>query len=213
MRVLLVAAPGAGKGTQAARMAERYGIVHLSSGDLLRSHVERQTSIGRKVETLMAAGDLVPDEVVLSVLSEPVLEAAGSGGYVLDGFPRTSHQAELAYGIAHPLGVEVQATVTLEVPTDELLRRLTERGESDGRADDDEAVIRHRLEIYDRTSDDLLGYYEGRGILHRIDGHGSVDEVSERLWATLDPLAEAFAASTASSAQTTRSAPSRRASS
>lgn len=191
MRVLLVAAPGAGKGTQAARISARYGVTHISSGDLLRSHVERSTSIGRKVKEVMAAGDLVPDEVVLSILSEPVLEAAGAGGYVLDGFPRTAHQADLAYKIAHPLGVEVQATVTLEVPNDELLRRLMHRAEVDGRPDDDEAVIRHRLEVYEKSAAELLEYYDGRGILHRVDGAGEVDDVSARLWATLDPLRDA----------------------
>ena len=188
MRVLLVAAPGAGKGTQATRIAARYGITHISSGEVLRGHVDRRTNIGRRVQAFVASGDLVPDEVVLSVLSEPVLEAAGSGGYVLDGFPRTGHQAEIAYKIAAPLGVEVQVTVALEVPGDELLRRLLHRAQVEGRPDDTEAVIRHRLEVFEATAADLLGYYEGRGILARVNGLGTVDEVSARVFAVLDPL-------------------------
>lgn len=188
MRVLLVAAPGAGKGTQATRIAARYGIAHISSGEVLRSHVRRGTAIGNQVDAIVQRGDLVPDEIVISILSEPVLEAAGSGGYVLDGFPRTAHQAEIAYELAAPLGVDVQVAVVLDVPRDELLRRLLQRAHLDGRVDDTEAVIRHRLEVYDETAGALVAHYEGRGIVERIDGLGRVDDVSERIWAVLDPL-------------------------
>lgn len=188
MRVLLVAAPGAGKGTQATRIAARYGLTHISSGELLRRHVQRSTDIGRQVQEYVSRGDLVPDEIVISVLSEPVMEAATSGGYVLDGFPRTAHQAEMAYDLAHPAGVEVQVTVALEVDHDELLRRLLDRAHVEDRTDDTPEVIRHRLDVYDETSTALLDYYEGRGILRRVDGMGTVDEVSERVWAALDPF-------------------------
>jgi len=188
MRVLLVAAPGAGKGTQASRISARYGIAHISSGELLRRHVDRGTAIGRRVQAIVRRGDLVPDEIVISILSESVLEAAASGGYVLDGFPRTAHQAEIAYELAAPLGVEVQSTVVLNVPRDELLRRLLHRARLDGRPDDTEEVIRHRLDVYDETAGELVAHYEGRGILQRIDGLGTVDEVSERIWSALDPL-------------------------
>lgn len=188
MRVLLVAAPGAGKGTQATRIAARYGIAHISSGEVLRGHVRRRTAIGNQVDAIVQRGDLVPDEIVISILSEPVLEAAGSGGYVLDGFPRTAHQAEIAYELASPLGVDVQVTVVLDVPRDELLRRLLQRAHVDGRVDDTEDVIRHRLEVYDQTAGALVAHYEARGIVERIDGVGSVDDVSERIWAVLDPL-------------------------
>ena len=197
MRVLLVAAPGAGKGTQATRIAARYGVTHISSGELLRRHVDRDTTIGRRVKAFVARGDLVPDEIVISVLSEPVLEAAGSGGYVLDGFPRTAHQAELAFELAEPLGVEVQVTLTLDVPRDELLRRLLDRAHVEGRMDDTEEVIRHRLDVFDDSSNKLLEYYDGRGILRRVDGLGPIDEVSERVWAALDPWRQSEAGSEA----------------
>lgn len=190
MRALLVAAPGAGKGTQATRIAARYGITHISSGDLLRRHVERGSAIGKRVKQIVQRGDLVPDEIVISVLSESVLEAAASGGYVLDGFPRTAHQAEVAYELAAPLNVEVKVTVVLDVPRDELLRRLLHRAQVDNRADDTEEVIRHRLDVYEETADALLDYYDRRGILRRIDGLGTVDEVSQRIWKALDPLRE-----------------------
>jgi adenylate kinase len=187
MRVLLVAPPGAGKGTQATRIAARYGVTHISSGDLLRRHVQRGTTIGLRVRDMVAAGDLVPDEVVISILSEPVLEAAGNAGYVLDGFPRTAHQAEVAYELAQPLNVDVQVTLALDVPRDELLRRLLARARTEGRVDDTEEVIRHRLDVYDATSSALLEYYDQREILRRVDGLGDVDDVSERVWRALDP--------------------------
>lgn len=191
MRILLVAAPGAGKGTQAIRIEARYGITHISSGELLRSHVGRGTAIGRQVQRYVAAGDLVPDEIVIAVLAEPVLEAAESGGYVLDGFPRTAHQAQVAYELAAPREVEVQRTVFLDVPQEELLRRLFHRARAEGRVDDTEEVIRHRLEVFAKSADELIEYYETRGVLARVDGTGSVDDVSARLWAVLDPFRNA----------------------
>jgi adenylate kinase len=211
MRVLLVAPPGAGKGTQAERIAERYGIPHLSSGEVLRHHIERRTAIGREVQRFVANGDLVPDEIVISTLAEPVLEAAESGGYVLDGFPRNAHQARIAYDLAEPLGIEVQCTVSLVVPQDELLRRLFRRAEVEGRIDDTEDVIRHRLEVFDAASDELLRYYDERGILRRVDGTGSPDLVSARLWEVLDPLrsaAETTTTAAAAAATTTTAQPS-----
>lgn len=186
MRILLVAPPGAGKGTQAVRMAERYGITHISSGDLLRRHIEQGTAIGREVKDYLARGDLVPDQIVVSVLAEDVLEAAEGGGYVIDGFPRTVEQAEMAYKLAEPLGVEVQFALCLDVPRDELLRRLLARGHRDGRMDDTEETIVHRLDVYDQATVPLVGYYEGRGILARVDGTGTPDEVSERVFELLD---------------------------
>src|SRR5687768_15198016 len=156
MRVLLVAPPGAGKGTQADRISERYGIPHISSGEVLRKHIERGTAIGREVQRFVANGDLVPDEIVISTLAEPVLEAAESGGYVLDGFPRNAHQARMAYDLAEPLGINVQHVVALDVPRDELLRRLRHRAGAEGRADDTDEVVAHRLELDEASSADLL---------------------------------------------------------
>jgi adenylate kinase len=186
--VLLIAPPGAGKGTQAKRIADRYGIRHISSGEVLRGHVQRGTDVGRDVRELLAGGDLVPDDVVLAVLAEPVLQAAGAGGYVLDGFPRTAHQAQTARDLAEPFAAEVQATISLDVPRDELLRRLFRRAQLDGRSDDTQDVIRHRLDVFDETGEELLDYYDGRGLLSRIDGTGDPDDVSDRLWKVLDPL-------------------------
>ena len=114
MRLLLIGAPGAGKGTQAERLAERFGITHISSGDLLRQHVKDRTSIGQMVTSYLDRGDLVPDGVVMDMLRKPVVAAAQAGGYVLDGFPRTVEQARASFPTAHALGVEVQAAVHLD---------------------------------------------------------------------------------------------------
>ena len=127
MRLLLIGAPGAGKGTQAERLAERFGITHISSGDLLRQHVQNHTSIGQMIKSCLDQGDLVPDGVVMDMLRKPVVAAAQAGGYVLDGFPRTVEQARASFPTAHALGVEVQVTVHLDVTRTELVRRLLAR--------------------------------------------------------------------------------------
>src|ERR1700676_398722 len=145
MRLLLIGAPGAGKGTQAERLAERFNITHISSGDLLRQHVKDQTSIGQKIKAFVAAGDLVPDAVVMDMLRKPVVAAAQAGGYVLDGFPRTVEQAKASFPTAHALGVEVQAAVHLDVTRAELVRRLLARRRG---SEDTEAVIERRLQVY-----------------------------------------------------------------
>ena len=189
MRLLMVAPPGAGKGTQATRLARQYRIAHLSSGDLFRREVAAGTEIGRQAAAYLARGDLVPDSLVLEMLAPVVLEAAAQGGYVLDGFPRTLAQAEEAYAVATRVaGVELQAVVHLEVSRDELLRRLLARAQQDGRVDDTEAVITHRLEVYDRETAPMLEFYAGRGLVVDIDGEQSIDEVFEATVGAIDAL-------------------------
>jgi adenylate kinase len=178
MRLLMVAPPGAGKGTQAARLAEHYGIVHLSSGDLLRKEVAAGTAIGRIAAGYVSRGDLVPDELVMQMLVGPVRRAVESGGYVLDGFPRTVRQAEEAYAWARQEGgVELMAVVHLVVPRPELRRRMLERAAAEGRVDDTEETIEHRLDVYDRETEPLIGYYSGRGLVVDINGEQAVDDV------------------------------------
>src|SRR3954462_777558 len=136
MRLLLIGAPGAGKGTQATRIADHFHVAHISSGDLLRDHVARETAIGRRAPEDMARGDLVPDEIVLDMLRKPVTEAVAAGGYVLDGFPRTGEQAEAAYAVAKDLGVAVQVAIHLAVDAGSLVDRVVARGRKSGRVDD-----------------------------------------------------------------------------
>jgi adenylate kinase len=178
MRLLLIGAPGAGKGTQATRIAEHFGVTHISSGDLLREHVANQTDIGRTAQDYMARGDLVPDSVVLTMLRKPVTEAAASGGYVLDGFPRTVEQAEAAYPIASELGVAVQVAVHLAVDPKLLVERLVARGRDSGRSDDTPEVIQHRIDVYEERTRPLLDYYANRERLVEVNGDRAIDEVT-----------------------------------
>jgi len=178
MRLLLIGAPGAGKSTQAKLLAARFGIAHISSGDLLRQHVRERTSLGRVAEPYIGRGDLVPDGVVLDMLREPVVAAAAAGGYVLDGFPRTVEQAAAKYVMAQPLGVEVRAAVHLNVPREELVRRLLIRGRG---SDDTAAVIQYRLQVFLARTVPLLRYYAGREWLVTVDGAQRADAVHEEI--------------------------------
>ena len=190
MRLLLIGAPGAGKGTQAEKLAARFDIAHISSGDLLRQHVREQTSLGQRIKSYVDAGDLVPDALVMDMLRKPVVAASESGGYVLDGFPRTVDQAKTAFETARELGVEVQAAVHLYVPDEELIRRLLARSRG---SDDTKDVIAHRLQVYQEKTVPLLEYYANREWMFSVDGTRTPDEVHEAIVNRLEKLA-AFAA-------------------
>jgi adenylate kinase len=174
----LVAPPGAGKGTQASRLAARYRIAHLSSGEVLRQQIAEGSEIGRKAVEYVRRGDLVPDELILELLAAPLIEAAGNGGYVLDGFPRNIRQAEAAYRLAKEVGsIELQAVVHLDVPPEELTRRLRARDNQERRIDDAEDVVAHRLEVFLSETEPLLGFYRERGIVLTVDGDQAVEDV------------------------------------
>jgi adenylate kinase len=185
MRLLLIGAPGAGKGTQAERLAERFGIAHISSGDLLRRHVEDGTSIGQMIQSYLDRGDLVPDGVVMDMLRKPVVAAAEAGGYVLDGFPRTVEQARTAFTTAQALGVEVQVAVHLDVARAELVRRLLARRRG---AEDTEIVIERRLQVYLDKTVPLLTYYANRELMFTVDGAQPPDAVHADIVARLRDL-------------------------
>jgi adenylate kinase len=185
MRMLLIGAPGAGKGTQAELIAERFGITHISSGDLLRHHVTEGTSIGRAAKQYLARGDLVPDAAVMDMLRKPVVAASESGGYVLDGFPRTVDQAKAAYETARGLGVAVEVAVFLEVPAAELTRRLLARGRGQ---DDTPEVIEHRLQVFEAKTRPMLDYYAEREELITVNGARPVPEVAWSITVQLQQL-------------------------
>jgi adenylate kinase len=175
MRVLLIGAPGAGKGTQAVRIAEHFGLTHISSGELLRRHIAEGTPIGRQVRDYVERGDLVPDAIMMEMLFKPVRTASETTGYVLDGFPRTLEQAEAAYRAVGDQGMGVQVAVYLYVPHDELVQRLLAR--SRGR-DDTREVIEHRLEVYNEKTLPMLDYYAQREKLVQINGARPETEVT-----------------------------------
>jgi len=187
MRLLLIGAPGSGKGTQATLLAERFGLAHISSGDLLRQHVRDQTSLGRQIKSYVDKGDLVPNGLVMDMLRKPVVAASEANGYVLDGFPRTVEQAKAAFTVAQALGAEVQAAVHLDVPGDELVRRLLARGRG---ADDTEEVIDHRQQVYQEKTIPLLDYYANREWMFAVDGTQSAQAVHEDIVGRLKKLAD-----------------------
>ncbi len=187
-RALLLAPPGAGKGTQGERLAERHGVPHLATGDLLRDHVARGTDLGRAAKEHMDAGGLVPDDLVISMVNEALGAHEPIEDFLLDGFPRTLAQAEGAYAWGRYKRRTFHAVIMLDVHEDELVRRLVERGRDKGRSDDTEQVIRNRLHVYEKNTAPLIEFYEERGILLRIDGTGTVDEVTERVEAGLSPI-------------------------
>jgi adenylate kinase len=188
MRLLLLAPPGAGKGTQGARLAAWAGARHIAAGDLLRAQARAGGVLGDQIAACQARGDLVPDQIVLDVLTPWVVEAAGRGGYILDGFPRTLPQAIAAADLAARLGVTLDATVYLHAPEEVLTRRLLERASLSGRSDDRADVIRHRLRVYAETTGPLVPYYTGRGILVSVDADQPPDSVTADIQAQLAGL-------------------------
>ncbi len=166
VRVVMLSPPGAGKGTHGRWLTQQTGAAHISSGELLRAEVERGSGLGRQVAAYTARGDLVPDELIFDVLI-PVVVAADreTGGYVLDGFPRTMPQALRAAQFGVELGLTSDGVIFLTAPEDELVARLLDRAQRDGRPDDTIGVIRHRLAVYARETAPLVDYYRGRGIL------------------------------------------------
>jgi adenylate kinase len=190
MRLLLIGAPGAGKGTHSELLAKRFGIAHISSGDLLRQHVRDRTPLGLRVKSYVDKGDLVPDGVVMDMLRKPVLAAAS--GYVLDGFPRTVDQAKASYDVVRALGAEVQAAIHLDVPREELIGRLLARGRG---SEDTQSVIEHRLQVYQENTLPLLEYYAGREWMFTVNGDRPTDTVHEDIVGRIQKLAS-FIAST-----------------
>ena len=188
IRLLLLGAPGSGKGTQGTRLAERYDAPHISTGDLLRAQVAEGSELGQQAQPYMERGDLVPDELILGMVLDRVLGPDSPSSYVLDGFPRTVAQAKAAYERAVEADRVLDAVVCLDIDHDELLARIEQRGKDSGRADDDAATVLHRIEEYEQKTLPLLDYYAGRHILIRIDAVGEVDDVTARIVDALDAL-------------------------
>jgi adenylate kinase len=195
VRLLLLAPPGAGKGTQGERLASWSGARHIAAGDLLRARATEGSTdastaaspLSRQIADYQARGDLVPDQVVLDVLTPVVVEAAAHGGYILDGFPRTLPQAIAAAELAARLGVTLDAAIYLHAPDPVLTRRLLDRASRSGRTDDKADVIRHRLQVFADTTGPLVPYYAERGILLAVDADQPLDSVTADIKAGLVP--------------------------
>jgi adenylate kinase len=184
LRAVLIAPPGAGKGTQGDRIAKIYGVPHISSGDVLRSEVARQTPLGVRIATELEHGDLVDDGLVSSVIFNRLAESAG--GFILDGFPRTVGQAVATEEWTVAAGLPLDAAIELEVPHEELINRIRRRSAESRRSDDAQQIVLHRLHVYDHQTSELLSFYERRRILVAVDGTGDVDAVTERIQHQLD---------------------------
>jgi adenylate kinase len=185
VHIVLLGAPGSGKGTQGDLLAEHFGVPHVSSGELLRTHVAAGTDLGRQVAYFLSRGELVPDDLVLEAVSDALTGAFEAGGYVLDGIPRTLAQAERAYALAKEVGLIADAVIYLDVPDDVARERLAGRAET-GRVDDaDPAVIERRLRVFHADTRPLLDFYRERGILRTIDAVQPVDAVSNAILETL----------------------------
>jgi len=185
MRIVFIGPPGAGKGTQAERLAEKYRIAHLSTGDMLRAARDARTEVGCEADKYMSAGQLVPDAIIIRIIQARLEEPDCQRGYLLDGFPRTITQAEALDEMLAQRGTPLDVVLELDVPEDELFNRLAGRG----RTDDTPEVIRQRLVAYREQTQPLLDYYGERGLLKTIDGLGTIEEIFERATAVLNDYA------------------------
>lgn len=183
--LLIVGPPGAGKGTQAARLAAALRVPAVSTGDIFRQNIKEQTELGKRVTAILDAGEYVPDELTNELVDDRLAQPDAEGGYLLDGYPRTAGQVEYLDGVNLRRGEQLDAVVRLVADTDEVVRRLTARAAEQGRSDDTEEVIRHRLDVYERETAPLIAIFEERGLVVEVDGIGAVDEVTERILAGL----------------------------
>ncbi len=212
MRLVLLGAPGAGKGTQAKKLIDKYGTPQISTGDILRAAVAEGTPLGKEAKAVMDKGELVPDSVVLGLVEERLQQDDCKKGYILDGFPRNTAQAEALDGILDKLGMGLSAAISVDVPSEDLMKRLTGRrtckgcgqmynvhfsapakegtcdkcsGELYQRDDDREETIKKRLEVYEAQTAPLIDYYGNKGILKSVAGTGSIDEIFEKMCASI----------------------------
>ncbi|MDR3297728.1 MAG: adenylate kinase [Prevotellaceae bacterium] len=187
MNIVLFGAPGAGKGTQAAMLVKKYKLVHLSTGDMLRSEIARNTPLGKVAQQLIDRGQLVSDSVVCQLIAEQVAQHKQAEGFIFDGFPRTIAQAEMLDCTLREHHLHVDALLALDTPEDELVRRLLERGKLSGRTDDqDECVIRNRIVVYHEKTAPLVAHYKAQGKHVAVNGVGDVDKIFVQLCEAID---------------------------
>jgi len=187
LNIVLFGPPGAGKGTQAAKILKKYQLIHLSTGDILRSELASQTTLGLEAKKYMDKGELVPDSVVIGMIENKIDSNAGAKGFIFDGFPRTTAQAEALDEMLEKKGVPITMMLALEVEKEELIKRLLLRGKESGRADDqDRSIIENRIKVYNNETAPVQGFYEVQGKYEGIQGMGSIDDIFNRLSTAID---------------------------
>ncbi|WP_306353631.1 adenylate kinase [Flavobacterium sp. '19STA2R22 D10 B1'] len=189
INIVLFGKPGAGKGTQAEFLKEKYNLTHISTGDVFRFNLKNDTELGKKAKTFMDNGELVPDELTIKMLQDEVEKHINTNGFLFDGFPRTIAQADALDAFLATKGWSVTATIALEADDEVLIQRLLERGKTSGRIDDqDEEKIRHRYQEYNEKTAPLIAYYQKENIFHPVNGIGSIAEITERLSTVIESL-------------------------
>ena len=185
MRIVIMGAPGSGKGTQAALIVKELGLDHISTGDLLRAAVASGSTLGQKAKEVMDRGELVSDEIVLGLLEERLASGDNGAGFILDGFPRNIAQAEALDTLLERIGQPVDEALQIDVDEDAVVERIAKRAALEGRSDDTEETVRNRLDVYAEQTAPVVDYYAQRGVLSRVLGDGSIEEVFERIRAVL----------------------------
>ncbi|MEY3368533.1 MAG: hypothetical protein RI973_1688 [Bacteroidota bacterium] len=187
INLILFGPPGSGKGTQAAKLVEDYQLVHISTGDLFRYEMGNDTPLGKLAKSYIEKGELVPDSVTIGMLKNKVDANPDANGFIFDGFPRTVAQAEALDQLLADMGTSINCLVALDVSDDEITKRILLRGQTSGRSDDnDERIIRNRIDVYKSETTPVFDYYAGAGKSHKVDGIGSIEEILERLKAVID---------------------------
>jgi len=188
MRLILFGPPGAGKGTQASKIAENYVAAHISTGDMLRSAVKNGTELGTLAKSYMDKGELVPDDVIIGIIKDRIKEEDAKKGFMLDGFPRTIAQADALNDMLAAENESIDIVVSIEVNDQEIIGRILERAKIEGRKDDTEDVVKNRLSVYRNQTEPLKTYYQSAGVLAEVDGMGTIDEVFERIKTVLNEV-------------------------
>ncbi len=188
LNLLIFGAPGAGKGTQSKRIIEKYNLVHLSTGDILRAEIEQNSKLGQLAKRYMTDGGLVPDEIVLSMIMLKIVENKGANGFIFDGFPRTVEQAKRIDALMREESMPISAMIALEVKTEELKRRLIERGKTGTRTDDTPEIIENRINIYKEKTARVKEYYREQGKLREVHGEGPIDDIFRNIEGVIEQL-------------------------
>jgi len=188
LNIVLFGPPGSGKGTQSEMIIDRYGLTHLSTGDMLRAELAAETELGLKARSIMEKGELVSDEIIIGMIRNRIMEQPGARGFIFDGFPRTVAQAEALDRLLDELGMGIDVMLGLEVDRQELIKRLLKRGKEQGRSDDNLETIENRIRVYEDQTSPVMGYYHEQGKYRGVNGVGSIAEIFGRLTGIIDGL-------------------------